>query len=212
MAGGSEGDGWRVVHLDDDLFEPASEALNAAFFDDPLLEFLASDPERRRHLIAMVFPLHLRLAAPDGHTYVVCSDADEVAGTILLAPPGCYPPPPWRVMRLLPSFASGIGGLLPSLRSMLPGFRYLGATGRLHMKGPHWYVMMVGVAPRYQGHGAGRRLMAHAIELAEADGLPLYLETENEDNVGFYELLGFEVTGTEHPHPAGPRIIGMRRA
>lgn len=207
------GDGWTLVALDDGpLVQPAGEALAKAFFDDPLLEFLAPSPERRQHLIELVYPLILRLCIPEGQTYLVQTPEDEVAGTIALLPPRRYPLPKWRVVRQLPSFVAGIGGLLPSIWDMFPGIGYARAAVQLHVKRPHWFVMVIGVAPRHQGRGVGRRLMERAIELAEAEGHPLYLETESVKNVSFYEHLGFEVLGMEHPHPGGPKLFGMLRA
>lgn len=205
-----EGDRWTLVSLDDEsLVEPAGQALIEAFFEDPLLQFLAPEAERRRHLIELVYPLILKLSIAEGQTYIVRTLEGEVAGTIALIPPRRYPVPTWRVVRHIPSFVAGLGGLLPSMWSMLPGIRYARAAGRLHVAGPHWFVMVIGVAPRHQGQGVGRRLMERAMELAEADGYPLYLETESVKNVSFYEHLGFEILGREQPHPGGPKLFGM---
>lgn len=204
---------WTLVALDDEslvsLVQQAGEALVEAFFDDPLLGFLAPETERRRHLLELVYPLILKLSIPEGQTYVVRALEGEVAGAIGLIPPRRYPLPVWRIIRHMPSFVAGMSGLLPSIRSMLPGTRYARAAGRLHVKSPHWYVMVLGVAPRYQGRGVGRRLMERAIELAKVDGYPLYLETESVKNVSFYQHLGFELLGEEHPHPGGPKFFAM---
>jgi len=55
---------------------------------------------------------------------------------------------------------------------------------------PHWYAGVVAVAPGQQGQGVGRKLVQAAIALA--GDTPLALETHDE-NVGFYEKLGFVV-------------------
>ena len=39
--------------------------------------------------------------------------------------------------------------------------------------------------------------MQPVLEQADEEGIPCYLETENEDNIGFYERLGFNVVNSE---------------
>ncbi|MBV9174753.1 MAG: GNAT family N-acetyltransferase [Chloroflexi bacterium] len=59
------------------------------------------------------------------------------------------------------------------------------------------FVDNVAVAPRYQGQGVGRRLMAFADEQARAAGLPelrLYTNEVMTENLAFYSRLGFEET------------------
>ncbi len=76
---------------------------------------------------------------------------------------------------------------------------------------PHWYVMVVGVAPAFQGQGLGRALLQPMLDRAAADGVPCYLETTQPRNVTFYERLGFRVL-TEVVEPeSGLRIWTFRR-
>jgi ribosomal protein S18 acetylase RimI-like enzyme len=49
------------------------------------------------------------------------------------------------------------------------------------------------VASARHGQGIGTRLLRAAIADSEAKGWPLYLETETEYNVGWYERFGFTV-------------------
>ena len=61
------------------------------------------------------------------------------------------------------------------------------------MKEPHWYLMALGVDPDHQGEGHGSTLVRAGIEKADRDGKAVYVETETEENLGFYQRLGFEV-------------------
>ena len=61
------------------------------------------------------------------------------------------------------------------------------------MPEPHWYLPAIGVEPEHQDRGLGSALMRAGIRRADRDGKPIYLETETEGNVGYYEHLGFEV-------------------
>ena len=63
-----------------------------------------------------------------------------------------------------------------------------------HMAGCTFlYLRLVGVATELQGKGFGRKLIGSAIEKSEHEGIPLYLETEIEENVKMYEHFGFRL-------------------
>ena len=71
-------------------------------------------------------------------------------------------------------------------------FRPIQADRKANMKGrPYMYLMIIGVASEFQGQGFGGKLLGALIEESELMGVPLYLETESERNVGMYERLGF---------------------
>ena len=55
------------------------------------------------------------------------------------------------------------------------------------------YLLIIGVNPQYQGLGLGGKLLAALFAESEQTGLPIYLETETEENVRLYEHLGFSV-------------------
>ena len=70
----------------------------------------------------------------------------------------------------------------------------LGPDRNRHMKGRRYvYLMIIGVVRAHQGEGVGGRLLRAIASECDAQGLPLYLETETENNVPFYEKHGFEV-------------------
>jgi ribosomal protein S18 acetylase RimI-like enzyme len=71
--------------------------------------------------------------------------------------------------------------------------RLLGERKKELMPDPHWYLAAIGVNPERQGEGLGSALVQSGIRRADRDNTPVYLETETEGNVGFYQHLGFEV-------------------
>lgn len=80
-----------------------------------------------------------------------------------------------------------------------------------HPTGPHWYLMFIGVHPRRQGLGVGRRLldvMHHQIGPA---GLPVYLEASNGRNKRFYLANGYVSNGRIDLPDGGPPIWPMHR-
>ncbi len=83
-------------------------------------------------------------------------------------------------------------GFKPMLR-MMP-LRVFDADRKRHMQDrPYIYVMIVGVAPEYQGQGFGGKLLRNIINESDNTGLPIYLETSTHGNVAIYNHLGFKI-------------------
>jgi GNAT superfamily N-acetyltransferase len=62
---------------------------------------------------------------------------------------------------------------------------------------PNIHVNMLGVPPRFQGRGLGRRMLerVHAMSREHPDSRGISLTTESAANVPFYERLGYRVVG-----------------
>jgi len=59
--------------------------------------------------------------------------------------------------------------------------------------GPYIHLLIMGVSEEFQGKGFGGKLLRALIEKAETEKNPIYLETQKEDNITFYEKYGFSV-------------------
>lgn len=75
---------------------------------------------------------------------------------------------------------------------------------------PCWFLDLVAVQPSARGRGLGGHLVEHGLALAQADGLPSFLETGQRANVAYYERFGFRVVGQEEAPDGGPTIWFMR--
>lgn len=58
------------------------------------------------------------------------------------------------------------------------------------------YLQMVGVANEYQGMGFGSQLLDQLVQMSRAEERSIYLETETEKNVEFYQKFGFRIVKT----------------
>ncbi|WP_431955379.1 GNAT family N-acetyltransferase [Nocardia lijiangensis] len=76
---------------------------------------------------------------------------------------------------------------------------------------PVWFLGTVGVDPDIQGRGLGAAVIRPGLEAAERAGVPAFLETSEERNVGFYERLGFRVTAAVDLPDGGPTTWAMLR-
>jgi uncharacterized protein YhfF/ribosomal protein S18 acetylase RimI-like enzyme len=103
--------------------------------------------------------------------------------------------------RLAPLFTDGgarYDALWAWVGSMLPGE-------------PHWLLDQLAVEPAAQGRGIGGAMIRHAVVRAEADGLPLVLETAVERNLALYRGFGFAACAEGEVPGGGPRTWFLRR-
>lgn len=75
----------------------------------------------------------------------------------------------------------------------------------------HWLLDQLAVEPAAQGRGIASALIRYAIGRAEADGLPLVLETGVKRNLGLYERHGFRVFAEGDAPEGGPHLWFLRR-
>jgi ribosomal protein S18 acetylase RimI-like enzyme len=91
--------------------------------------------------------------------------------------------------------------------------RCAGAIDDVHrraVRGPHLYLLALGVRPVQQRRGIGSALLGPALGEAARLGLPCYLETANQANLAFYGRHGFQVVAAGVVG-GGPALWGMVR-
>ncbi len=195
-----------IQRLDPACQREASDVLARAFFNDPLMVHYLPDTGQREKLLPGLMRASLRYCLMYGEVWATA----DLSGAACWLPPGQTDLHMWGLIRAgLGVVSLGIGW--QALRKV----RAIEAeVDRLHhhmMPGPHWYLMILGVAPERQGQGLGSRLIAPQLARATAAGQPVYLETMTELDVAFYRKNGFEVGGEISIAGGGLRVWGMRR-
>ena len=188
MSGGSS-----AVEVTQGDFEQAAGVLGRAFLGTEQWIRMVPNDEKRPELLAGMFERTLRMVAAAGG---LSEHTNGFEGAALWFPPGIKPTM-WSAFRagyMSPRwlFAQPFGDTRRMMRvlSWFEGF---------HPKlvpDPHWYLMALGVDPEFHGRGFGSELVRAGIERADRDRVAIYLETETDENVGFYERLGFDVLET----------------
>lgn len=168
--------------------EAASRVLARAFRDDQMMRYLIPDDARRQR----VLPRFL------GGVVRYCLAHGEVHTTPGLDGVACWLSP-GNTKTTFPRIVTS-GMILAPLQLGPAGFRrlvdltsYMDALHERLMPEPHRYLWLLGVEPSSKGQGIGGRLLRPVLERADAVGQPCYLETQNADNLKFYEKHGFEL-------------------
>ena len=201
-------DAVRVAPLHPSRAAPAGDLLAASHADYPGFVHLFPDPARRRRVVRSFMAATAHDAARSALA-LVAEDDDGILGVALWMPPGRFPLSALRKARMTPALLRAA----VAARAAFPAFARVGTTlERDHPPGSFWYLQALGVHPRAQRRGVGRRLVTPVLTQADHHGHPCHLHTSDPANVGYYRRFGFAVS-----RPAievftdGPRYIGMTR-
>jgi ribosomal protein S18 acetylase RimI-like enzyme len=200
-----------VARLERQNLGRAGDVLASAFQVDPMYCFVVPNAADRRRWLPVIKRALLANVEPLGHCYVAQTVGGKIAGVLALTPPGHYPHSRWAELRLAINAIMRPTPWCPNLRKLWRIRRYAQAFLEMHYHLPHWYIDVIGVEPSQQRRGAGRLLMSKVIELSTSSGAPIWLETQTEANVPYYQSLGFDVTVRRHPAKDGPPTWGMLR-
>ncbi|MDZ7282597.1 GNAT family N-acetyltransferase [Sphingomonas sanguinis] len=174
--------------------------LGRAFADDPAMSYIFPDAADRTKRLPRLFAL---LFDSDAVGMRLVSDAAD-AGTFWRPPGQAHVPMATYIRRLIP--------VLHALGASLPRAMRLGdAIEAQFPRKPFWYLHIAGVDPARQGRGLGGASIRAGLARCDADGVPAYLETATESNVGLYARLGFQLTGEWSVPKGGPRFWSMIR-
>ncbi|TFF87278.1 MAG: GNAT family N-acetyltransferase [Promethearchaeota archaeon] len=169
------------------------EIFSQAFFEDPLFIAVFKDPEFRRKKLIPFFDEAFRYGLKFGRIY---ASSENLEGMIVCLPPN----------NTYRNFLKEIKVI--NLKIFLQIFWiYLkiwnnvdkchGSAHKRHAPFNHFYIMSFAIDPKFQRRGYGSALMQYIIKVVNKSNLPIYLETQNEKNLSFYEKFDFEVLEEE---------------
>jgi len=131
--------------------------------------------------------------------------AEGGAATSLWIPPGGSEFSPEQEDRLF-ELARGLGAEEGNFHEMAKQFD----AAHPHAE-PHYYLSLLGTHPDHRGRGVGMRLLAHNLEMIDADHAAAYLESSNPANNRRYAGVGFAPIGEFSYPQGGPLITTMWR-
>ena len=171
----------------------AVDVQSRAFFDDPGFVFTFPDERSRIERLPWVMQIGIACGIRFGH---VDTTAGRMLGHAVWLPPGATSVTPDRLNEV--GFADAPQRMGEQGLARFGTFMAVGsAVHERLVPGPHWYLMILGVDPPFQGKGVGSALIQPTLSRADADRLPCYLDTTKQRNVWFYEKHGFRVRHEE---------------
>lgn len=168
----------------------AVAVIREAFRDDPVWKEIFKDETKLDQKLDAFYETPLRYCLKYGKVFATSENLEGIAAWL----PGEY-------AEITPCKMIFSGAIVPVIRmgsrmtkKMKPIFKPIQEDRKEHMEGRSFiYLQIIGVAPEHQGKGYGKDLLRAVIEDSEDAGLPVYLETETEDNVKMYERFGFRL-------------------
>jgi GNAT superfamily N-acetyltransferase len=196
-----------VVRLLSTQVPEAGTVIGRAFWNDPLTLYVLPDETHRREAIGPWFESVVRYGDLFAEVYTT---AQVLKGAAVWIPPdsGEMTDERWAAADSESGSAMALGEA--AKKRLAHQFDHTDVSHEALMPMPHWYLMLIGVAPEWQGHGVGGALLQPGFARADTEGVPCYLETGTESNVRFYQGHGFAVV-IEEEVPGGLYYWGMRR-
>lgn len=149
---------------------------------------LAFPPGGNGDIIPHMWEVLLRLKIRHGEVYAASPAFEAVAAWL---PPG----------RTYPSarqfIASAPLDLLHFLRNgggtVVAQYKFQESMQKRNAPMDHWHLGPIGVVPDHQGQGYASRLIRPMLDRADAEGMPVYLDANQDEHISLYEHFGFQV-------------------
>ncbi|MHA2042389.1 MAG: GNAT family N-acetyltransferase [Candidatus Thorarchaeota archaeon] len=197
-----------LVRLTKAEMERCVKLLVDAFWDDPLNLYFIPEGENRRRMFHGYLKFRTRFAFLYGEIY---STSPNLEGIAAWFPPGMSDLTYFRLIR-----SGGLGLIrllgLGTISRMNRLASHAAKSRKQHLSEPHWHLFPIAVDPQHQGKGYASALMKPMLDRIQSEGLPCFLETQNEKNVSIYQHFGFEVIYEEEFPEAEIPNWGMVRS
>jgi ribosomal protein S18 acetylase RimI-like enzyme len=180
--------------------QDVAQTLARAFQDESGWSYVLPDAQQRAARLPLAFHLFLR----DEHRKGAVFGTPGFEAVTLWRGPGQARDTLWDRARLILPFIRVLGAAIGR------GLEVADLIDRHMPDEPFWYLHYAACHPDFQGKGFGGAAIRTGLERADYEGLPAYLETADQGNVGLYQRYGFEVIH-EWQVPEGPQFWGMKR-
>jgi ribosomal protein S18 acetylase RimI-like enzyme len=176
--------------------DKAGEVAGRAFQDDPVTLFSLPDEKEREQKLPYTFKMLYAYGIRNGVTYAT---SNNLEGIIIWLPPDKLYPSMWAMMRhggfkLIFKMSNFKRGAMKTMKTTMAIFNYEEERHKALAPFEHWYLQNIAVEPDEQGKGYGSLLIRAMTEkIDQEDRLPIFLETNKEKNLSFYQKHGFEI-------------------
>ncbi|MFH1242071.1 MAG: GNAT family N-acetyltransferase [Pseudomonadota bacterium] len=171
--------------------ERAAAMWTRAFYDGAFYVWVMPDPAIRKELLKELFKLRLRLGILFGEVYVT---PDFEGGAHWMPSENAALSEERLIEAGALEFSARLEAAEPEAMPRIQ--RYLEIVEPLHAQlAPftHLYLSSIAVDPVHQKKGYGTGLLRAMFKRIDQEKMPVYLETNAEDNISYYERVGFAV-------------------
>jgi ribosomal protein S18 acetylase RimI-like enzyme len=169
--------------------QPAAEILVRAFQNYPLFKYFYPDNSRRNKVNRYICSVSAYFGIRFGEVYASSPNLEGVAVWVHSAH---YTMGLWNILRAVPLSTLFGTSMLGALRMRATG-EYTDHVHKRLAPFDHWYLLLLGVDPQFQGRGYASKLVRPMLRKADQEKLPCYLETNDEADVAIYRHFGFKV-------------------
>jgi ribosomal protein S18 acetylase RimI-like enzyme len=170
----------------------ASASLRDAFTYDPLWNHIFLGPNKDLRMDAFLM-MNLLYASKYGKVYATSSDFEGVMAWIpcekgkMTLPRLIFS----GAMMMASRLAKADIKKLEELAEAIDAHKHEMTLGKSYD-----HLILIGTQIKYQNQGYGKRLLEILIEKSDQEKRSIYLETESQESVKFYEKFGFEISKT----------------
>jgi GNAT superfamily N-acetyltransferase len=196
-----------VVPLKKEQIPMAADVLARAFHNDPVNNYVFPGEFERTKRNPSVFTSFIRYTLRAGEVWTT---GEPLKGVCLWISPGSDENNPEYLEE------SGLDNLA-LLMGEEAAERYeryeevIESHRRRLVPAPHWYLLIIGVDPKWQGFGIGGALLKPILERADRSRIYCYAETGQPKNLPFYRRYGFIIMVEDSIKTCGLRFWTLRR-
>lgn len=182
-----------ISKLEPDQKKKAAEVVASAFFNYPMFIHYFPDPKRRKRWMPWYMEQTLNCAMRYGEAYA----ARDLSGVMFILPPGHTRLTDGEYIQngfLIFPFIIGLRNYARNNECE----KFVADTHERLLNGrAHYYLWGLVADPKAQRKGVGGALLKVLTDKADAENMPVYLETHDQNNVAYYERFGFKLIHTD---------------
>jgi len=178
-----------LIRLSIRHIKPATQMLSRAFQNDSVIRWQIPETNKRLAKIHYMWELLLNIGILYGEVY---GTSENLEGIAIWRPPENVNLSYWKFVKnggFKFPFKFGVKTTkrMTFIQAVNDSIR------NIYMKIPYWYLDVMAVDPKYQGKGFASMLLKPMLGRIDNENLPIWLETNLEKNVLFYEHFDFRI-------------------
>ena len=185
------------ILMEENELQQGAELLQLSFKDDSQFQKLFTH-EKNPDKMTQLFYFILKSGLKEGGIFI--KDSPEMNGVAMLIPAG-IPKKTFAAFSFTAFARLLFTYKFKTIMRLMTLAKYMMKIHKRIIPRQHYYLSIIGVNPKYQGQGIGKKLLLSINNAMDQKQMPIYLETQNKKNVSIYNKYGFQVVHKERMEP-----------